>query len=115
QFDRDLLNRLEALPGVQSVMLTTRTPLSFGGGSTAVKPEGYVPPANVSMETQVAIISPKYFQTMQLPMTKGRDFTTADGKEAQRVAIVNETFVDRYWPHQEAIGKQVVSDLTNET
>jgi predicted permease len=115
QFDRQLVARLEALPGVQSVMLANRTPLAFGGGSTSVKPEGYVPPPNVSMETQVAIVSPKYFATLQLPLEKGRDFTDQDGKEGQRVMIVNQTFADRYWPGQEPIGKQVISDLTNES
>jgi predicted permease len=115
QFDRQLLTRLETLPGVQSVMLTNRTPLAFGGGSTSVKPEGFVPPPNVSMETQVAIVSPKYFATLQLPLEQGRDFTDRDGKESQRVIIVNQTFADRYWPGQEPIGKQVVSDLTNES
>jgi predicted permease len=96
-------------------MLTNRTPLTFGGGSTSVKPEGYVPPPNVSMETQVALVSPKYFATLQLPLEQGRDFTAQDGKEAQRVVIVNQTFAERYWPGQEPIGKQVVSDLTNES
>ena len=115
EFHRQLLARLTVLPGVESVMLTSRTPLGFGGGSTSVKPEGYVPPPNVSMETQVAIISPNYFQTMQIPLVKGRDFTPQDGENTQRVVIVNETFVDRYWPGQEAIGKQMVSDLTNES
>jgi putative ABC transport system permease protein len=115
QFDRQLLARLEALPGVQSVMLTNRTPLTFGGGSTSVKPEGFVPPPNVSMETQVAIVSPKHFATLQLPLEKGRDFTDQDSKESQRVIIVNQTFAERYWPGQEPIGKQVVSDLTNES
>jgi len=116
QFDRQLLTRLETLPGVQSVTLTNRTPLTFaGGGSTSVKPEGFVPPPNVSMETQVAIVSPKYFATLQLPLEKGRDFTEQDSKEAQRVIIVNQTFADRYWPGQEPIGKQVISDLTNES
>src|SRR6476619_2495774 len=115
QFDRQLLTRLEALPGVQSVMLTNRTPLTFGGGSTSVKPEGFVPPPNVSMETQVAIVSPKYFATLQLPLEKGRDFTEQDSKETQLVIIVNQTFADRYWPGQEPIGKQVISDLTNES
>jgi predicted permease len=115
QFDRQLVARLETLPGVQSVMLANRTPLAFGGGSTSVKPEGYVPPPNVSMETQVAIVSPKYFATLQLPLEKGRDFTDQDGKEGQRVMIVNQTFADRYWPGQEPIGKQVISDLTNES
>jgi predicted permease len=116
QFDRELLGRLETLPGVQSVVLTSRTPLTFaGGGSTSVKPEGFVPPPDVSMETQVAIVSPNYFATLQLPLEKGRDFTEQDGKQAQRVIIVNQTFADRYWPGQEPIGKQVVSDLTNES
>ncbi|HJX86009.1 MAG TPA: ABC transporter permease, partial [Gemmatimonadales bacterium] len=115
QFNRQLLTRLEALPGVQSVMLTNRTPLTFGGGSTSVKPEGFVPPPNVSMETQVAIVSPKYFATLQLPLEKGRDFTDQDIKESQRVIIVNQTFADRYWPGQEPIGKQVISDLMNES
>ena len=116
QFDRQLLTRLETLPGVQSVMPTSRTPLTFaGGGSTSVKPEGFVPPPNVSMETQVAIVSPKYFATLQLPLEKGRDFTEQDSKETQRVIIVNQTFADRYWPGQEPIGKQVISDLTNES
>jgi predicted permease len=67
------------------------------------------------METQVAIVSPRYFATLQLPLEEGRDFTEQDGKEAQRVIIVNQTFAARYWPGQEPIGKQVISDLTNES
>jgi predicted permease len=114
QFDRELVAKLEALPGIQSVALTTRVPLGFGGGSTSVKPEGYVPQANESMETQVAIITPNYFQTMQIPMVKGRDFTLQDTMSSQRVVIVSETFVNRYWPNQEAVGKQLNSDLTHE-
>jgi predicted permease len=114
EFDRQLVAKLEALPGLESVALSSRAPLGFGGGSTSVKPEGYVSPANESMETQVAIITPNYFQTMQIPMVKGRDFTLQDTKTSQRAVIVSEAFVDRYWPHQEALGKQLNSDLTHE-
>jgi predicted permease len=113
-FDRELTAKLEALPGIQSVALTTRVPLGFGGGSTAVKPVGYVPQANESMETQVAMISPNYFQTLQIPLVKGRDFTLQDTMSSQRVAIVSESFVNRYWPNQEAAGKQLNSDLMRE-
>ncbi|HXZ13232.1 MAG TPA: ABC transporter permease [Candidatus Sulfotelmatobacter sp.] len=114
EFDRLLTSRLEALPGVQSVALTTRIPLGFGGGSSALKIEGYVPQQNESMETQVGMITPNYFQTVQLPLVQGRDFTLQDDMKAQRVAIVNETFVNRYWPGQVGLGKQVNSDLTHE-
>jgi predicted permease len=112
-FDRQLEAKLEALPGIQSVALSSRVPLGFGG-STSVKPEGYVPQANESMETQAAMITPNYFRTAQIPLVKGRDFTPQDTMSSQRVAIVSETFVDRYWPHQEALGKQLNSDLTRE-
>ncbi len=113
-FDRDLTAKLQALPGIQAVALTSRVPLGFGGGSTAVKPAGYVPQANESMETQVAMISPNYFQTLQIPIVKGRDFTLQDTISSQRVVIVSESFVNRYWPNQEAVGKQLNSDLTHE-
>ena len=114
EFDRQLVEKLEAQPGIQSVALSSRVPLGFGGGSTAVNPEGYVSQANESMETQVAIVTPNYFQTLQIPIVKGRDFTRQDTKSSQRVVIVSETFVNRYWPNQEALGKQLNSDLTHE-
>ena len=79
-----------------------------------MKPEGYVAQPNESMETPDGIITPNYFQTMQIPLVEGRDFTPQDTKSSQRVAIVNEAFVNRYWPHQEALGKQLNSDLTHE-
>jgi predicted permease len=114
EFDRQIVAKLEAQPGIQSVALSSRVPLGFGGGSTAVNPEGYVSQANESMETQVAIVTPNYFQTLQIPLVKGRDFTPQDTKSSQRVVIVSETFVNRYWPNQEALGKQLNSDLTHE-
>jgi predicted permease len=114
EFDRQLVAKLEALPGMQSVALSDRVPLGFGGGSTSVKPAGYVSRASESMETQVAIITPNYFQTMQIPIVKGRDFTLQDTKSSQPAVIVSEAFVNRYWPHQEALGKQLYSDLPKE-
>ena len=115
EFDRQLVRKLEALPGVESVALSNRVPLGFGGGSTSVKPQGYVPQANESMESQVAFITPNYFHTMQIPMVEGRDFTLADTKSSQRAAIVSEAFVNRYWPHQKCLGKQLYSDIPKES
>ncbi|MGB8542337.1 MAG: ABC transporter permease [Candidatus Acidiferrales bacterium] len=114
EFDRQLIAKLEALPGIESVCLTDRVPMAFGGSSTSVKPEGYVSQPNEVMETQAAIVTPNYFHTMQIPIVKGRDFTPEDNKSSQRAAIVSEAFVQRYWPHQEALGKRFNSDFTNE-
>jgi predicted permease len=113
EFDRELQARLEALPGVQSVALSNREP-GFSSGSTAVKPEGYVAQANELMEIPDAIITSNYFHTMQIPLVEGRDFTPQDTKSSQRVVIVNEAFVNRYWPNQEGLNKQLNSDLTHE-
>ena len=114
EFDRQLVARLETLPGMQSVALSNRIQLGLGGPSTSVKPEGYVSQPNELMETAMAVVTPNYLRTMQIPLMKGRDFTLQDTPSSQRVAIVSEAFVNRYWPHQEALGKQLNSDLTNE-
>jgi len=114
EFDRQLAAKLEAQPGIQSVALTNRVPLGFGGGSTSVKPEGYVSQSDESMETEDAIITPNYFRTLQIPIVEGRDFTLQDSAKSQRVAIVNQEFVNRYWPRQGAIGKRLYSDLPKE-
>ena len=114
-FDRQLVAKLAAQPGIESIALSSRVPLGFGGGgSTSVKPEGYVLRPNESMETQAAVVTPNYLQTLQIPLLKGRDFTLQDAEKSQRVAIVNQTFAERYWPNQEAIGKQFNSDYTHE-
>jgi predicted permease len=113
EFHRQLVTKLETLPGIQSVALTNRLP-GLSPGSTSVKPEGYVSQADELMETPMAMITQNYFQTMQIPIVKGREFTLQDNKSARRAVIVNETFVNRYWPHQEALGKQLNSDLTHE-
>jgi len=114
EFDRQLVAKLEALPGIQSVALSNRVPMGFPQGSTSVKPEGYVQQANESMETQDSIVTPNYFKTMRIPILKGRDFTLRDRQDSQRAVIVTQAFVDRYWPKQETIGKRVYSDLTHE-
>jgi len=114
EFDRQLVARLEALPGVESVALSSRIPLGLGGGSTSLKIEGYVERPDESMETQYAIVTPHYLSLIQDPLVGGRDFTAEDTHKTQRVAMVNEYFASRYWPNQEALGKQIHSDLTNE-
>lgn len=106
-FDRKLLAKLEALPGVESVTLADFSPLSFTIHSDDVEPEGYVPRLHESMEIDRANVGPNYFRMMRTPVIAGRDFTPQDSEKSQAVAIVNQELVDRYWPGQDAIGKRI--------
>jgi len=107
EFDRQVLVRLQALPGVESATEADFSPLSFTIHSDSVQPDGYVPRVHESMEIDRADVGPNYFHTLRTPIVAGRDFTPQDTEKSQPVAIVNQEFVDRYWPHQDALGKRV--------
>ncbi len=106
-FNRQVLDRLSALPGVESVTLADFSPLSFSIHSDYLQIEGYVPQPHEWMEISRAIVGPNYFRTLRTSVISGREFTEADTVDSQLVAVVNQAFVDRYWPGESAIGKQV--------
>ena len=107
QFHRQLLTKIAALPGVQSVTIADWVPLGYSTDNTDVKPEGYVEQPHESMRIATAAVGPNYLRTMQIPLVGGRDFTEQDSATSQPVAIVNEAFVHRYWPNEEGVGKRV--------
>jgi predicted permease len=107
EFNRQVLARLSALPGVESVTLADFSPLSFSIHSDYLQIEGYVPQPHEWMEISRAIVGPNYFRTLRTSVISGREFTEADMPDSQLVAVVNQAFVDRYWPGENAIGKQV--------
>jgi len=106
-FHRQLLAKLQNLPGVESVALADFSPLSFTIHSDYVHPDGYEPQPHESMEINRAIVSPNYFRTMRTPLVTGGEFSEEDGDKSQLVAIVNQEFIDRYWPGQDAVGKRI--------
>jgi len=106
-FHRQVLARLAALPGVESVTLADFSPLSFSLHSNVVQPDGYIPQAGEAMEIDRAMVGPNYFKTLRTPLVAGREFTEQDGEKSQPVAIVNQEFCERYWPGQDPLGKRV--------
>jgi predicted permease len=107
EFHRQLLAKIAALPGVQSVSIADWVPLGYSWDVTTVKPEGYVPQPHESMNIATATAGPNYLRTMQIPLVAGRDFTEQDTATSQPVAIVNEAFAHRYWPNEDGVGKRV--------
>jgi predicted permease len=106
-FNERLLARLATIPGIESVTLADFAPLNFTLHSQTVLPESYAPQPHESMDIDLARVAPNYLRTMRTPLLAGREFTLRDVETSQPVAMVNQEFVERYWPGQDAIGKRV--------
>lgn len=106
-FYRRLHERVSTLPGVQSAALSSWFPLGFEGGpSMNLEVDGYVRKPNEDVSIPFSIISPGYFATMHIPILDGRDFTERDDENSAKVALVNDTFAQRFWPRQNPIGRK---------
>ena len=107
-FFDELLRRVSPLPGVRGAAISATLPLSFIRLSP-VLPEGQ---PNIPLAARpivdVEAVSPKWFETLRVPLISGRDFTAADNALAPRVVIVNQSFVRRFWPDQNPVGKHIV-------
>ncbi len=107
QFFEQLLMRVGNLPGVKAAALSSDLPLS-GRGTVAITIEGET---NAERETPKAVcqtwVVGRYFQTMGIPLLKGRPFGPEDRRDSQPVAIVSQTTARQFWPGQDPIGKRI--------
>jgi len=107
-FQDELLDRVKALPGVESATFARMTPLSYGSySSTPVAVDGYQPPPEEQPIVEYNEVGPDYFTTLGIPLVSGRQFTRADDERAALVAVVNETMAAKYWPGRNPIGERV--------
>lgn len=113
-FYSEVLDRVQALPGVVSAGYTTTIPLVWKGGTSGFYPEGLTlqqaQAGGLSYDANHRQISSGYLQTMGIPVLRGRAFAETDNASAPLVAIVNETMARQYWPGQDVIGKRFNSD-----
>ena len=101
-FDQQLADRVALLPGVEFATLMDPVPLWFGG-KAAMYAIGNNPPQRIDYSA----IAPKYFETLRIPLLRGRDFTRLDNASSPQVAIVNETMARRFWPNSDALGQHI--------
>jgi macrolide transport system ATP-binding/permease protein len=107
-FQDELIERVRALPGVESAAYARSTPLGYGTySSSPIAVDGYEPPPNEQPTAEYNQVSPAYFATLGILLISGREFTRADDENAPLVAIVNETMVARYWRGQNPIGQRL--------
>jgi predicted permease len=108
-FYRDLVERVQQVPGVASAALTSSIPLNPDGYvSHAVVPEGYeFPDGHEAAQVLSAMVDEHYFSTIQTEIVRGRAFTADDRDGTRPVAIVNEQFARIYWPGQDPLGRRL--------
>lgn len=101
-----LFERLQLLPGVESVTFARVAPVNaHGWGVNARFPDK---PDNPNRGLQFNSVAPNYFEMMGVPIVRGRGFTLQDSPTSPRVMVINETMASTIWPGEDAIGKQVI-------
>jgi len=105
RFQRELVRRLEAVPGVESVSMVGIGSV-LGGSSIGVALPAW--DADRRMTAGYNEVGPRYFETLQTPLLAGREFDEHDSIESPRVALVNETLAARLWPNLGALGATIV-------
>ncbi len=107
-FFEELFDRLQARPEVKSVGAINLLPFGGGGGDRSFFIEGRtVSKHEESPDEQVRFISAEYFNAMEIPVLKGREFTPRDIDSAPAVMVVNQALAKKFWPNEEAIGKRI--------
>jgi predicted permease len=106
RFHRQVTERIAQIPGVRAVGSARVLPLARSIGDWSIKIEGrpYVPEENPNGDFQA--VTPGYFQAMSLKLIRGRLLTDADRENTQPVVVINETMASRYWPGEDALGRQ---------
>jgi len=105
----EMQRRIAGLPGVRSVSWSSTVPLSIDGSRRGVELEGYQRRQGEDMEFHYAVVGPKYFETLEIPLMSGRVLGDGDRAGAPGAMLVNETFAKRFWPNGDALGKHVTS------
>jgi predicted permease len=103
-----VLDRVRALPGVESAAMSADLPLDMGSMGTGVLPEGWTPPdGRRQFGTDFNYVTTAYFSTLEIPVLRGRDFVTTDDASSEPVVIVSQAFVNEAWPGEDGLGKRL--------
>jgi putative ABC transport system permease protein len=107
-FERELLESLQGRPGIQSAGLATYIPLSGSDNGWSVFIEGRPPlPVGIYNMAKYRPVSAGYFETIGIPLLRGRSFTPSDTAESPWVVVINDSMAREYWPSESPIGQRL--------
>ncbi len=107
-FFDEVIQRVRALPGVQSAAVAGNLPLTYNGDSMNISVEGVPDPApDQRPDVIFRATGPGYFGTMAIPIIRGRDFTDQDKADSKNVVVISEKTAQHFWPGQDPIGRRL--------
>jgi len=107
--EEQLQTRLASLPGVTRVGAVTQLPMRGGNGTYYYVEGETIPEEGRRPVMQYRSATPGFFETMKIPILKGRDLSSQDGVGSPKIVLINETFAKRHWPTGEALGHRLVT------
>jgi putative ABC transport system permease protein len=114
RFTKALLDKVSAIPGVQSAGIGSNSPL-MGGWQTGFYREGAPAPSPSNMPSaDLEVITGDYFATFKVPLLRGRTFSDRDTKDSPRVIIIDQAMAEQFFPGEDPIGKRLSVDAGND-
>jgi len=107
RFYADALERIAALPGVQSAAAMSWGPLSIGSATSFAVPDRPAPPQGQEPVADVRMVTPGLFRTLGMTLKAGRDFEARDTADRPTVVVVNERLAQEFWPGQDPLGRRI--------
>jgi putative ABC transport system permease protein len=109
KFQRQVIERVQQLPGVVSVATASATPLERGLNTVLFRSGVASGTSSNYLGIEFRSVSPSYFHTLSIPMLYGREFSESDSADSARVVVINQDLANELWPHENAIGKPLLA------
>ncbi|MGD2155213.1 MAG: ABC transporter permease [Gemmatimonadales bacterium] len=107
-FVRDVIERVDRLPGVSSAAAVLALPFTGMAATLSYEVEGQAADPTEDLDTEYQVATSGYFRTMGIPLLRGRAFTERDDAESPGVVLINETLARRHWPGEDPIGRRIL-------
>ncbi len=107
QLSHELTERLSVLPYVKGVSSDCSMPCLAGGVTSPVTAAGYTSPDEKPVSALYHSVGPDYFRTLQIPILKGRGFSSEECQQQAAVVVINESLARLFWPQQDPIGREL--------
>jgi predicted permease len=109
--NQNLIERLESIPGVRSAALSETPPVGSSKWNSSIKIPGYVSQPKEDMSSTLNRVSPRYFETVGIPLVAGRSITAADSATSLKVCVINQALANRFFPKGDALGRSVSPNI----